>query len=216
MKIVSLLIAISVGFIFSGCGGKYLNSNISVYHKLDPVWKKVPYVFEKARNQNGLEDEAFFQKLEERLRNNQFVLAKNLNDAKYRIRFKYEIDNGTSVPYTYSYPVYGQTGGGTAYSSGTVSSYGSTARYSGTTRTAATYGVVGSGVSSGVNTVFKRKLTIEIYDAKENNQRYIAKVTSNGSSPAISPVMDEMLDTLFREFPGNNQQSRYEEIEFHH
>ena len=212
MKIVSLLIAISVGFIFSGCGGKYLNSNISVYHKLDPVWKKVPYVFEKARNQNGLEDEAFFQKLEERLRNNQFVLAKNLNDAKYRIRFKYEIDNGTSVPYTYSYPVYGQTGGGTAYSSGTVSSYGSTARYSGTTRTAATYGVVGSGVSSGTSTSYKRNLTIEIYDMQTNKQVYLAKLSSKGKSGTIAPVIDGILDALFLEFPGKKEQSRREDI----
>ena len=85
------------------------------------------------------------------------------NQAKYAIFMFYGIDDGKQV--VSSYPIFGQTGTSSSYTTGTVTSYGNTATYRGTTNKTPTYGVVGSGAST--DTVFKRYLNIDIIDIRQ-------------------------------------------------
>jgi hypothetical protein len=107
-----------------------------------------------------------------------------------------------------SAPVFGQTGGGTStFSGNTGSGY-----FSGSTYSAPTYGVVGSRTFS--YTVFTRKLDVEIIDRKSLNadtqkKIYEAKAISTGSSGELPRVLPYMIESVFREFPAKNGQSRF-------
>lgn len=198
--------------LFSGCGSKIISS-ITVFHKLPEVNKEtIYYNFEMAKEQNSLKDEVFFQKLESNLLKYNFV--KNEQLAQYRIRFKYTIDNGTTTTSTYSYPIYGQIGGGTAYHSGTVNSYGSTASYSGTSYQAPKFGIVSSGTGTTSSTSYVRNVKVQIYNNHDSGQVYDAEVKSGGSNGELLLVIDELLEALFKEFPGQSQQTRKESVTF--
>lgn len=121
----------------------------------------------------------------------------------------YGIDDGKQV--VSSYPIFGQTGTSSSYTTGRVTSYGNTASYSGTTYQTPTYGVVGSGTSTG--TIFKRYLNIEIIDiAKSGDGKvqkvYEGKAISSGSSGQLAPVMPAIIRSIFEDFPGKSGASR--------
>ena len=109
-----------------------------------------------------------------------------------------------------STPIYGQTGGGTTYTSGTVSTYsGGYGSYSGTSYTMPTYGVVGSSTSSVQSTVYKRQLAIDIVeassvDADNPSKVYEGRLNSAGSCGAMTEVMDELIEALFIKFPNDS------------
>ena len=123
--------------------------------------------------------------------------------------FSYGIDSGKEV--VSSYPIFGQTGTSSSYTSGTVTSYGNYATYSGTTYNTPTYGVVGSGVTSG--TKYTRFLKVELLEspalAKGDIKKvYEAKVVSSGSSNQVAVVLPTMIKALFEDFPGKSGSTR--------
>jgi hypothetical protein len=131
----------------------------------------------------------------------QFDKAHSIPDMYVFI--SYGIDNGQTV--TGSAPIYGQTGGGTSYSSGNVyNSYGS-ASYSGTTYSAPTFGVVGSETYSA--RVYTRFLNVDILDAKMSTTNnpvkvFEGRVKSSGTKSDIAEVLPTMIEALFKNFPG--------------
>ena len=130
--------------------------------------------------------------------------------ANYIAFVSYGVDTGTSVTSLVSTPIYGQTGGGTTYTSGTVSTYsGGYGSYSGTSYTMPTYGVVGSSTSSVQSTVYKRQLAIDIVeassvDADNPSKVYEGRLNSAGSCGAMTEVMDELIEALFIKFPNDS------------
>jgi len=129
--------------------------------------------------------------------------------AKYAIFMFYGIDDGKQV--VSSYPIFGQTGTSSSYTTGTITSYGNTASYSGTTYQTPTYGVVGSGTRT--DTVFTRYLNIDIIDiAKSGDGKvqkvYEGKAVSSGSSGQLAPVMPAIVRSVFEDFPGKTGTSR--------
>jgi hypothetical protein len=109
-------------------------------------------------------------------------------------------------------PIYGQTGGGTSYSSGTVTSgYGGYASYSGTTYTAPTFGQVGSVPYS--QKMYGRNLDLSIIDDRRSSKNNVVKVyegrvASSGSSADIAVVLPTMIEALFKDFPGQSGKTK--------
>ncbi len=123
---------------------------------------------------------------------------------QYTAFITYGIDNGRTT--TSSVPLYGQTGGGTSYSSGIVSGYGGTATYSGTTTTMPTYGVVGAMPVS--STVYKRQVNVDIWRVGQPPTKvYEIRGVSSGSCGNMSSVLNGILDGMFEKFPGENGKS---------
>jgi hypothetical protein len=133
-------------------------------------------------------------------------LAPNQN-AEYVAFITYGIDNGKTI--SSSVPIYGQTGGGTTYSSGTISSGSRMGSYSGTSTTMPTYGMVGA-IPYDVTT-YKRLVNIDVYSKKNNTQPvkvYEVRAQSVGSCGNINMVLFTIIDGVFLNFPGVNGQTR--------
>jgi len=135
-----------------------------------------------------------------------YIPSKN-KDTKFVAFVTYGMDNGkTSMS---SVPLFGQTGGGTSYSSGTVSSGTRTGSYSGTTTTMPTYGMIGA-MSYDVTT-YKRVVNIDIFRKNANQEPtkvYEIKGVSTGSCGNINSVLFSIIDGIFQNFPGENGKTK--------
>lgn len=115
----------------------------------------------------------------------------------------YGIDNGKVT--TSSVPIYGQTGGGTTYSSGTVTSGSKTGSYSGTSTTMPTYGMVGSMAVSG--SIYRRQVNLDIFEnvvGKDPVKVYETRAQSEGSCGNINGILFNIIDGMFKNYPGEN------------
>jgi uncharacterized protein YceK len=207
-KIIQSLIALLVVSILAGCAS--VQSSTSRFHKLPEIGNGESFAFLPTTDQKGgLEYESYCERIESKLIEYGWIPSKNIQTSDYLVFFTYSINGGETV--SGSTPIYGQTGGGTSYTSGTVSSYGGSANYSGTTYTAPTFGQVGS-VSYNTQ-VFGRNLDLTIIDEKESSKDnpvklYEGRVTSHGSSADIAVVLPTMIESLFKDFPGKSGKTK--------
>ncbi len=168
-----------------------------------------------AEKNNSLEFASYKKRFEDKLSTNGYSIVTNANDAKYIAIVAFGIDNGKSS--VVSMPLFGQTGGGTTYSSGTVYGTGGSASYSGSSYTMPTYGIVGSSTSSA--TTYTRAIALDIVEAKslktgKPKKIYEARVKSSGTCSVIAGVFNELLEAMFKEFPGDNGKTRLAEIPY--
>lgn len=204
---IRLLLLFSLALL-TGCAGM-VQSNVAVFHELPAVQTKIKYAAIPFKDQQGsLEHKSYERLIKEELVKHGFVEVP-AEEADVVMFFSYGIDSGKEV--VSSYPIFGQTGTSSSYTSGTVTSYGNYATYSGTTYNTPTYGVVGSGVTSG--TEYTRFLKVELLEstalAKGDIKKiYEAKVVSSGSSNQVAVVMPTMIKALFEEFPGKSGSTR--------
>ena len=98
--------------------------------------------------------------------------------------------------------VYGQRGGGTTYHSGSVTGSGGSASYSGTSYSVPQWGVVGTQTTS--HTVYDRYLFMTIRTWKEKETVFESRTFSTGKAGEIAQVLPQMIDALFKEFPGES------------
>ena len=205
----TLLIGGIITTLMTGCSS--VISNVSVFHKLPKtdVKEVTYYSFMDLENQkNSLEHETYKDKLKKHLKLKNFIEKDNSNLI---ISIQYGIDDGKEE--LYSVPIFGQTGVSSSHITGTVTSYGGGyGSFSGTTSYTPTYGITGSSTGSG--SVYKRMLNMYIYDKSQNIVVYEGKVLSKGSSGQLLPVIDEMMESLFQEFPGESGKSRTVEVSF--
>lgn len=123
------------------------------------------------------------------------------------------LDYGIGEPYqvNYSYPIYGQTSGGSAYVSGTVSTNGQSANYSGTVVKAPTFGVVGTG--SGSITNYSQYVRVFVYDGRSPDgkplKRYEGKAEGAGYLSDLTKIVPSGLKALLMEFPGASGTSKH-------
>jgi hypothetical protein len=202
---------IVLAFLFallSGCA-TFVETKVSAFHELEQPLSGVTYALVPTKEQEGsLEFQSYAKIVKSELEKRGLTEAP-FNQAKYAIFMFYGISDGKQV--VSSYPIFGQTGTSSSYTTGTVTSYGNTASYSGTTYKNPTYGVVGSGTST--DTVFTRYLNIDIIDiAKSGNGKvqkvYEGKANSSGSSGQLAPVMPAIIRSVFEDFPGKSGASR--------
>ena len=158
-----------------------------------------------AENNNSLEFSNYKSQFEKKLSLNGYQVVKQPSDAKFLAFVGYAISNGEAS--TGIVPVFGQTGGGTTYSSGTVYGAGGSASYSGSSYKAPTFGAIGAIPVSHTN--YTRTLALEIVDANsiKNGQPskvYESKVISTGTCSVFAGVFNELLESMFKDFPGEN------------
>ena len=201
--ILALVFALLVG-----CAS-FIQTKVSVFHELEPSLSGVTYALVPLKEQEGsLEFQSYAKLVKVELEKRGMTEAP-FNQAKYALFMFYGIDNGKEV--ISSYPIFGQTGTSSSYTTGTVTSYGNMATYSGTTYNTPTYGVVGSGTSS--DTIFTRYLNIDIIDITNSGNGKVKKVyegkaISSGSSGQLAPVMPAIVKSVFKDFPGKSGVSR--------
>jgi len=203
------IVAVLITMLVSGC--MVVRSNISVFHDLPPTTQPLKYAILPLKSQEGsLEHKSYEQLLKTELNKRGYVETP-VAEADVIVFLDYGIDTGREV--VSSYPIIGQTGTSSSYTTGTITSYGGGyATYRGTTYNTPTYGVVGTGTRS--DTVYTRFLRLDFVDRAELaagkvKKRYEAKVVSAGSSGQIAAVMPAMVKALFEDFPGKSGTTRH-------
>jgi len=194
-KIISYtLTAIFLCIFGTSCSS--VRSNVTAYHALSNEAGSYEYKFANTKNKPKLEFERIKSLVATCL--TEFGWNESFNeDAHYVISIDYGM--GGSHVRSGSTPIIGQTSGGSTYHSGTVSGSYGTSNFSGTSYTAPTYGVVGS--SSYSVKVNERFLLLNIQNEKGESV-YECRVKSEGTSSEINLVIDEMIDSIFKNFPG--------------
>jgi len=216
LRIIALLSTVLV----SGCAIQEANiprvhTNNTVFY-VDGYSPKgsISVVSGEANVNNSLEFAAYKNKFERKLSLAGYMIGSNPNKTDYIALVAYGIDYGeTSIIST---PIFGQTGGGSTYSSGTVYGSGSSASYSGSSYTMPTYGIVGS--SSHARTEYNRAIALDIVEAKSFKEGkpikvYEGRTKSKGSCSVIVEVFDEMLEAMFSDFPGENGRNRLQQVD---
>jgi hypothetical protein len=127
-----------------------------------------------------------------------FVKASQFGDADIAVFLSYGIGNPQTHQYSYSMPVWGQTGVLSSTTHGTLSTYGGMGTYSGTTTYTPTYGVTGYTSHVGSYTTYIRFLLMDAYDVEsykrdqKMNQVWKISVISVGSSDDLRLVFPYM------------------------
>lgn len=125
--------------------------------------------------------------------------TEKMEDADLVILVNYGIGEPQTHSYTYSAPVWGQTGYSSATTVGTFSNYGSSGSYSANTTLNPTYGVTGYAPQTETVTTFSRWLSVAAYDAqalskdKKMEQVWKSNIVSTGTSGDLRKVMPAMV-----------------------
>ena len=208
-----LLITVLCLAFLSGCMS-FVRTTTTTFHGQEHEQRGAIFVAAADSEVNdSLEFSHYKQHVEQKLNAVGYTIAKTAESAEFIALIAYGIDNGkTSIVST---PVFGQTGGGTTYSSGSVYGYGGSASYSGTSYTMPTYGIVGSSTSS--QTEYTRAIALDIVNAKSMEagkpvKVYEMRARSTGSCSSINGVFDEILEAMFKSFPGESGKSRTIEV----
>lgn len=215
MRKMKLLVAAHVILaLLSGC--TMVQTKVTAFYI--PEYKSsgtIAIVAAEAEVNSSLEFRHYKQQFERKLAANGYTVVKHPSDAQYIALVAYGIDSGkTSIVST---PIFGQSGGGTTYSSGTIYGSGGSATYSGTSYTMPTYGVVGSSTSSVTD--YTRAIALDIVDAESlksgaPKKIYEAKAKSTGSCSVIAGVFEEMLEAMFKGYPGESGKTRSVDVPF--
>lgn len=200
----------------SGC--VQVQSTVTAFHTLSTadLSKTLAVYPGDPEEQNSLERKAYVAKLEQHFeavgfRVIPFGVAKQ---PDYVAIFNYGIDNGKQVTSNYAIPQWGVTGYSGSTTTGTVSSYGGYGTYNATTTYTPQYGVTGYNTGTTTSTIYGRTIYLTLFDTHkidpknkasfDNAKVYEAKLTSSGACGQIASVMDQMLDALFKDFPGES------------
>jgi hypothetical protein len=128
-----------------------------------------------------------------------FVPAESVETAKLAIFVVYGIGDPQQHQYSYSVPVWGQTGVSSSTTYGTLSTYGNYGTYSGTTTYNPTYGIKGYSSHVGTRITYFRFLVLDAIDlseyrkSKKEVQLWKTTVTSTGSSDDLRRVFPVMV-----------------------
>ncbi len=153
----------------------------------------------KGVNPGDLQFQEFATYTHRALEQKGFIKTDGLDEADIAIFLYYDISDPSQHQYSYSTPVYGQTGVSSSHTYGSLYSYGNSATYSGTTTHTPTYGVVGSRQYSGTYVTFTRYISLNALDlaayrkAEEEKQVWKTDIFSTGSSGDLRKVFPVML-----------------------
>jgi hypothetical protein len=128
-----------------------------------------------------------------------FVKANNIEDANLAIFLVYGIGDPKEHLYSYSIPIFGQTGISSSQTYGTVNTYGSSGTYSGTTTYTPSYGIVGHTTRVGSFITYFRFIILDAVnmDTYRQQQNIVSAwkttITSTGSSDDLRRVFPVMI-----------------------
>lgn len=204
------LLAILLATLASGCVSPSIQTSSTIFHgEGNEARGTIGVAPLNAAQEKSLEFKMVSEYVQKKLVQKGYVDG-NWKSSDYMAYVTYGIDTGRTT--SANVPIYGQTGGGTSYSSGTVSSGAKIATYSGTTYTMPTYGVVGA---MPVNTTtYRRVVNIDVFrwnGGKDPVKVYEMRGVSTGACGNINAVVLHIIDGMFANFPGENGKTRFTE-----
>ncbi|MXO85241.1 DUF4136 domain-containing protein [Altererythrobacter aurantiacus] len=189
----------------SGCiGGTPVFSEVAKFDALPTAPQGIKLALVPLNDQEGdIEFSTYRQTVKARMEAQGFQIVEDPTHAELWAFFDYGVGDPRSE--SFSYPIFGQTGGGTTYHSGTVNSSAGSATFSGTSTQMPSFGFVGSG--NGTRTVYDRFFVLEIVDPSRSTQEkveivYRSNVRSSGSSGTFLPISECVFEAVFEEFRG--------------
>jgi hypothetical protein len=206
MRGIQLAVFALVTLLLHGCAGQ-VRSNVDSFTTINSstISGKIYFEYTDKDLHDTLEGKAYAAKFKSYLSRQGYQVVNNASSAKYIAFGHYEIGDAENIVSSYSVPIFGSTGGGTTSHSGTV--YGSSGynSYSGYSRTPSTFGVVGMNSGTINDTVYTRFIALDIYDLESSGTKpekiFESRLTSVGTCGSIAQVIDELLQTLFSNFP---------------
>ena len=208
MRIITNLFVITIVlFVFSGCTS-FVTTNVTIFHELSDSKNKEKQIYYSfgpiLTKSSDMEYKLYKSKIKKYLLKNNYVEKENSDNF---VVFEYFVDKGRTK--LGSSPIIGQTGVSASKTVGTINSFGT---FSGNTTYTPVYGVTGS--STYTYTEYGRILELSIYSKGPMRKVYEGIVASVGSNPNLLLVIDEMIEALFNEFPGENGTSKKIKIPF--
>ena len=144
------------------------------------------------------------------LANKGYVVTDNSDEAEVAVFLSYGISEPHESIYSYSSPVWGQTGVSSSHTTGTIHSFGSgMASYSGTTTHTPEYGITGYTSKIGTRITYNRFMILDAYNLEEHRktqkevQLWRTKAISTGSSADLRQVFPVMV-AASSEYIGEN------------
>jgi hypothetical protein len=182
-----------------GCGTP-VTTRVSSFHQIEHGIIGDKYVIVPLDSQEAsLEFKSYADLIRQAL-SQKGMIETDSGDAKYAIFIEYGINDGRTV--NRAYPIIGQTGVSSSYTTGYVNRNGT---YAANTNYTPTYGVVGAMYDS--DTEFTRFLKVELLlmpvTEKHFVKAYEGKAVSSGSSSQLSLIMPYMVKSVFAKFPGD-------------
>ncbi len=175
-------------------------SNVDSLAQADALTKRQYIIMPGSKDvdKNDLQFLEYAGYVENVLNENGFIKAMLFADADIAVFLAYGIGNPQTHQYSYSMPVWGQTGVSSSTTYGTLSTYGRTGTYSGVTTYNPTYGVTGYDTQVESYTTYTRFLLMDAYDiaAYKRDQKMIqvwkTNVISTGSNNDLRTVFPYM------------------------
>ena len=206
MKQATLLTFASIAVILiTGC--VQIQSDVTTFHSF-PVGASptgtiafVPY----KGVPNDLEFQQYASQIQGMLSQKGLTPASSQVSADFIGAFYYGIDSGKTE--TSAVPLYGQTSGGSTFTSGNIYSGGQTASYSGSSFTTPTYGF--TVVVPVTSERYTRIAELSIYNRKTGQEIWKGRNKSSGSSGEIARVLPTMITALLKDFPGQSGKTRF-------
>ena len=153
---------------------------------------------DQARSAEDLEFLEFAAHVERALISRGYTKGDSFETADLAVFLAYGIGEPKDHSYTYTLPVWGQTGVASSTTTGAVNVYGNTGTYSQTTTNTPQFGVKGYTTHQGSYTTFSRHAFLTAYDLVDYRQKKtekilwetrIASVGSSGDLRRVFPIM---------------------------
>lgn len=139
---------------------------------------------------NDLQFKEYKNLINKILQNSGYRAAKSKKESEIIIYLYYGISNPQEKIYSYSTPIFGQTGIASSNTHGSITNMGNYGSYSATTNYTPTYGISGYANHVGTYTYYTRTLVLSaVKNAKNNEETWRVTVESTGSSNDLRVVM---------------------------
>ncbi len=198
-------IFICLGLLFSsGCGPSFhVNIDSISSGKLVGDSKCIILPADPNAMAEQLQHKEYSKYIKRALEKKGYRVTDKIEEAKVVVFLRYGISEPHEGLYSYSTPVWGQTGASSSYTTGTIHSYGGgVASYSGTTTHMPEYGITGYQTNIGTQITYTRFIQLSAYDLEEHRntneevQLWGTTAVSTGSSGDLRLVFPVMVAAL--------------------
>jgi len=164
---------------------------------------------DKDTSPNDLQFQEFSGYINKALISQGFTPTENIEEAELVIFLGYGIGEPEEHLYSYSIPMWGQTGISSASTYGTVNTYGNFGSYSSRTTYTPSYGITGYTSRTGSYITYFRYILLTAFDLNEYRksqktvQVWKTTITSSGSSDDLRRVFPALVGAS-KEYIGTN------------
>ena len=214
-KYLNFLLPLILLFITSACRTPQVYTHVNSLSYINaPMHKTISIVHANQDLNNSLEFNNYRSKVAWFLSHYGYSVIEETMEAQHIAVINFGVDTGINKTSSISLPVYGQTGVSGSTTQGTVNAHGGYGTFSGTTTYYPTYGIVGYNNIPQNWTEYTRIFQLDIYESFKNKDAKPIKLyesisTSKGTGPNVGCVIDDMLKSLFTNFPYNTNQQFY-------